>query len=80
MPEIARIEKEPNNRSKPSLEESGIDNAPAALGGGIVLACHILPHSIIKTVKLSWQTYCENGAGVDTPKPRTIRKGSPSSL
>jgi hypothetical protein len=80
MPEIARFEKEPQGRAKPSLEESGMGNIPAARGGANLLACHVLPHSIIKFAKPSWQIPCESGMGTMAPKPPIIGKGSPFSL
>jgi hypothetical protein len=80
MPEIARFEKEPKGCPKPSLEESIIDNIPAALGGTNLLACHTLPHSLLKFIKPQWQIPYESGIGTDTPNPRIIGKGSPLPL
>jgi len=80
MPEIARFEKEPKGRTNPSMEESGIGSTPATCGGTNLFACHILPHSILKFVKLSWQIPYESGVGVDTPMPQIIGKGSPLAL
>jgi hypothetical protein len=77
MPEIVRLEKHPEGRPKPSLEESGIGATPAAFSGTNLSACHILPHTITKFAKLSWQTPYEMGKGVDTPVPQIIGKGSP---
>jgi hypothetical protein len=69
MPEIARLEKDPKGRAKPAPEKSRIVNSPAALGSGILLACHILPHLIVKSVTLQWRMFCESGVGVMTPDP-----------
>jgi hypothetical protein len=52
LPQIVHPENEPKGRPKPSPEKSRFGKPPAALDREILLACHILPHFIIKFTRL----------------------------
>jgi hypothetical protein len=69
VPEVARPENDPEGRTQSAAGKSQNREARAALGCGYLLACHLLPHSILKSVKLYWQTTYESGIGAKSPPP-----------